>query len=69
MLLKSFDWCACLALNIRHSWKIRMIEDAALLALLCNTSMHVVMASMMSSLILFHRCPAASVPYPIFDTV
>ena len=69
VLLKSFDWCACLALNIRHSWQIRTIEDAALVALLCSTSMHVVMASMMSSLMLFHRGPAASVPCPIFDTI
>ena len=65
----SFDWCACLALNVRHTWKIRMSEAIALLAILCGTSMHIVIASVMSSLLLFHGCPAASVPCSILDTI
>ena len=63
-LSMSFDWCACLALNVRHTWKIRVSETAAPLAIL---TMHIVMASVMSSLLLFHYCPAASGPCSILD--
>ena len=63
----SIDWCACLTLNVRHTWKIRVFESAALLAISCST-MHVVMASLMSSLLLFNCCSAASVICFTLDT-
>ena len=68
-LSMSCDWCAYLALNVRHTRKIRMFEAAHLLAILCDTTMHVVMASLMSSLLFSYCCPAVPVSCFNLDTI